>query len=50
MIAEIELESENEEFKKPEWILDEVTGLSRYYNNSLSKLPFKNWAGSEKWF
>jgi adenylate cyclase len=48
MIAEIELESENEEFKKPEWILEEVTGINRYYNNSLAKFPFKNWAGSEK--
>ena len=35
IIAEIELKSENEEFKKPEWLGDEVTGNKAYYNSQL---------------
>lgn len=31
-IAELELESEDESFEKPEWIGEEVTGDVRYYN------------------
>lgn len=43
MVAEIELTSENEPFKKPSWLGKEVTGNIKYYNSSLSKNPFKNW-------
>ncbi|SDS40795.1 CYTH domain-containing protein [Polaribacter sp. KT25b] len=43
IVAEIELTSENEEFKKPSWLGKEVTGNIKYYNSSLSKNPFKNW-------
>ena len=43
IVAEIELNSENESFKKPAWLGEEVTGDSKYYNSSISKLPFKNW-------
>lgn len=43
IVAEIELSSENESFKKPAWLGEEVTGDSKYYNSSISKLPFKNW-------
>lgn len=35
VIAEIELNSENEEFEKPEWLGEEVTGRPEYYNSSL---------------
>ena len=42
IIAEIELPSENFNFKKPEWLGKEVTGDIKYYNSSLSKKPFKN--------
>ncbi len=42
-IAEIELNDENEDFKKPDWLGKEVTGDIRYYNSQLSKNPFKNW-------
>ena len=41
IIAEIELNTENELFKKPLWLGTEVTGDKRYYNSSLSKIPFK---------
>ncbi len=43
LVAEIELSSENEFFKKPEWIGEEVTGDIKYYNSNLSKFPFKKW-------
>ncbi len=43
IVAEVELNSENEFFKKPLWLGKEVTGDKRYYNSSLSKVPFKSW-------
>ncbi len=43
VVAEIELESETEEFKKPEWLGMEVTGDKKYYNASLSKTPYSLW-------
>lgn len=42
-MAEIELQSETEQFEKPDWLGDEVTNDKRYYNSYLSKNPFKNW-------
>jgi len=42
-IAEVELESENQLIKKPDWIGNEVTDDTRYYNLSLMKNPFCNW-------
>ncbi len=43
IIAEIELNSEDETFKKPDWLGKEVTKDPRYYNSHLSQNPFKNW-------
>lgn len=43
VIAEIELQDRNEDFLKPEWLGEEVTGDPRYYNSALSQNPFKNW-------
>nr|WP_238934664.1 CYTH domain-containing protein [Aurantibacter crassamenti] len=43
VVAEIELEDENEPFKKPDWLGVEVTGDIKYYNSQLSKKPFKQW-------
>lgn len=37
IIAEIELDSEDEKFEKPEWIGNEVTGIAGYYNANLLK-------------
>lgn len=42
-IAEIELSSEDEQFKKPLWLGKEVTGINKYYNSNISKNPFKDW-------
>ena len=36
VIAEIELNDENEPFDRPSWLGEEVTGDKRYYNSSLS--------------
>ncbi|MEI6866115.1 CYTH domain-containing protein [Flavicella sp.] len=44
IIAEIELSNENQKFNKPEWIGAEVTGDIKYYNSSLSTLPFSKWS------
>ena len=43
ILAEIELESENETFEKPNWLGMEVTNDTRYYNAYLSQKPFKTW-------
>ena len=43
IVAEIELQSETESFKKPEWLGEEVTGDVRYYNAVLQKKPFTTW-------
>jgi CYTH domain-containing protein len=43
IVAEIELNSETEEFEKPDWITNEVTDDDRYTNASLSTRPFRDW-------
>ncbi|RDH86023.1 MAG: adenylate cyclase [endosymbiont of Galathealinum brachiosum] len=43
LVAEIELDDENETFDKPDWVGEEVTEDPRYYNVNLIKHPFKNW-------
>ncbi len=43
LMAEVELNNESEEVKKPLWLGKEVTGDQRYYNSYLSKFPFKEW-------
>ena len=43
IIAEVELENENESFKKPKWLGEEVTGQIKYYNSQLSKEPYNTW-------
>ena len=43
IVAEVELETEEEVFEKPDWLGQEVTGDPRYYNSQLSKNPYKSW-------
>ncbi len=43
IIAELELESEDQEFEKPDWVGEEVTGDPRYYNVNLIKNPYTKW-------
>ena len=47
-IAEVELESEEESFEKPDWLGVEVTGTVRYYNSYLSIHPYREWRGEER--
>lgn len=44
VMAEVELESEDEPFVKPAFIADEVTGDRRFYNSSLRRSPFSVWS------
>ena len=43
IIAEIELTSEDDYFVKPQWLGEEVSGDSRYYNSNLATHPYVNW-------
>ncbi|RBQ04629.1 CYTH domain-containing protein [Pedobacter miscanthi] len=43
VIAEIELESEDETFDLPDWVTKEVTEEAKYYNANLTVRPFKDW-------
>lgn len=43
IVAEVELESEDQNFPRPDWVLEEVTGDPRYFNSNLIKKPYKMW-------
>jgi len=43
VVAELELESEDERFELPDWAGDEVSDDTRYYNVNLIKHPFSQW-------
>ncbi len=43
-VAEIELNATEEDFERPEWLGEEVTGESKYYNSQLSQSPYSSWA------
>lgn len=43
IVAEVELQSENQFFEKPDWLGEELTGDERYYNAYLSNCPFTTW-------
>ncbi|MGV6831907.1 MAG: CYTH domain-containing protein [bacterium] len=43
IVAEVELSDENEEFIKPKWLGEEVTGSKQYYNSQLSIKPYSKW-------
>ncbi len=43
VMAEIELESEDQSFELPGWAGEEVSGDVRYYNAYLSRHPFTTW-------
>lgn len=42
-LAEIELESEEEQFEMPEWATREVSDLKYYRNNFLAVTPYSTW-------
>lgn len=44
VVAEIELESEDEAFVSPPWVGREVSGDPRYLNTSLCRDPYRRWS------
>ncbi|MCP4214543.1 MAG: CYTH domain-containing protein [bacterium] len=43
IVAEVELVAEDQEFQRPDWIGEEVTGDPRYFNSNLTKHPYTQW-------
>lgn len=43
VLAEVELDAEDEAVVLPNWIREEVTGDVRYHNSYLSEHPFTSW-------
>ncbi len=43
VLAEVELESEDQQVQLPEWVGEEVTHDRRYYNVNLSTMPYTQW-------
>jgi adenylate cyclase len=43
VMAEVELDSEDEEVVIPAWAVTEVTEDARYYNSALVKAPYTSW-------
>ena len=43
LVAEIELENENDTFERPVFLLQEISDDARYYNSNLVLHPYKSW-------
>ena len=43
IVAEVELQSENETFSLPAWVTDDVTLDKRYANSNLIQTPYRSW-------
>lgn len=43
LLAEVELQSEDQEITLPPWVGLEVSGDRRYFNSYLAKFPFNSW-------
>ena len=43
IVAEVELEDENQAVDLPSWIGEEVSGDPRYFNSSLIRNPYSRW-------
>lgn len=48
VVAEVEMQSEDESIEVPNWAGREVTEEVRFYNISLSKRPFNSWSVDEQ--
>ena len=48
ILAEIELTAADQEFPIPDWIAQEVTHESRYYNANLVSYPYRQWKPTEQ--
>ena len=50
VLAEVELQHENQEIDLPDWIGAEVSSDPRFYNSTLSAHPFSTWKGTHRKF
>lgn len=48
IVAEIELDSDDERFERPAWLGMEVTESTRYYNLALASRPYSQWSEAER--
>ena len=48
IVAEIELDSDDEWFERPAWLGMEVTDSARYYNLALASRPYSQWSEAER--
>jgi adenylate cyclase len=48
VVAELELDREDQVFARPPWAGAEVTHLPRYYNVSLVNHPYRQWTAAER--
>jgi adenylate cyclase len=46
VVAEIELDSPEQNFEQPPWLGQEVTDDPRYFNSQLANQPYQNWPAS----
>ena len=43
VVAEVELDTEDQFFNKPDWIKEEISTNKKYYNYNLAHHPYKKW-------
>ena len=43
IVAEVELESEDQEIRRQSWVGEEVSADPRYINSNLARNPYKSW-------
>jgi adenylate cyclase len=48
VVAELELDDEQQPFARPDWLGREVTQLARYYNVNLVKHPYNAWTERDR--
>jgi adenylate cyclase len=48
IVAEVELDDENERVQLPAWVGAEVSTDARFYNSCLAERPFSQWRESER--
>lgn len=46
VVAEVELESEDQVFARPDWLGEEVTQDVRYFNSNLAQHPYSRWVSA----
>ena len=48
VVAEVELEHENQAYARPSWVGRDVTQIGRYYNVKLIDRPYRLWTEAER--